>query len=153
MNTSVVGYCLHLLVQALPIYTANIMEADRERLSSDVPWTVSDRGRMTRALEQVLAGGTELAGLPPVVLPAEFVAAAIALCVHPVNHLVACAWCGEKLSLQTEANGAVDGVVTPGVHEVVTPRKLLALTIQAYGHDGNFKERFDSKLEEIANAI
>ena len=151
MNSTVVGYCLNLLVDALPTYTANLMEADRERLSSEVPWTVSDRGRMTRALEQVLAGGTELAGLPPVSLPAEFVAAAIALTVHPVNHLVACSWSGEKLSLQTEANGYIEGQSTPCCHEVVTPRKLLALTIQAYSHDGGFKQRFDSAVERLTD--
>jgi hypothetical protein len=151
MNKATLEYCMRLCTDSLPVYTANVNEADLDRLKSQVPWTGTDRARMTRALEQVLAAGTELASLPAVPLPAEVVAATIALIVHPINHMVACSWCGQKLSLQTEMAGGTEANEAPAVHEVVTPRRLLALTVAAYGQNPVFVENFRNKVEGLTS--
>jgi len=53
-------------------------------------WLRSDRGRVRRCLEAYAYGGLDIIGLPRFPLPAEFVACAIALHVHPSNWMTAC---------------------------------------------------------------
>lgn len=54
-------------------------------------WLLGDRNRARRALESIVYGGLDVVGLPRFAIPAEFIAAGIALYVHPVNLQLACA--------------------------------------------------------------
>jgi len=105
MNKEAYTYCLSAVAATAPTYLANVMEADREKLTQDVPWVATDRNVVERALQNVLQAGVAHTGLPAVELPAEFVAAGIAIVVHPINYLVCCAWVGQKLSIAAESQG------------------------------------------------
>lgn len=56
---------------------------------SDV-WVGTDRGRARRCVEAVVYGALDYCGYPRFPAPAEFISAAIAYFVHPVNLQTAC---------------------------------------------------------------
>ena len=53
-------------------------------------WLATDRSRARRILETFVYGALDLQGLPRFPVPAEYLAACIALNVHPSNYMAAC---------------------------------------------------------------
>lgn len=53
-------------------------------------WVATDRSRARRCVEAAIYGSLDFCGYPRFAVPAEFVAAAIAYYVHPVNIQTAC---------------------------------------------------------------
>lgn len=68
----------------------DITEDDYAFLTTDRPWVSTERSRARRCVEATVYGALDLLGYPRFPAPAEFVAAAIAYYVHPVNIQTAC---------------------------------------------------------------
>lgn len=64
---------------------------DYEFATSNRLWLATDRSRVRRCVEAMVYGSLDVIGLPRFPAPAEFIAAAIAFYVHPVNVQIACA--------------------------------------------------------------
>ena len=56
----------------------------------DKPWIREDRALVTQCVQKIVYGALEVAQLPRFAMPAEFIAAAICIFVHPCNWRVAC---------------------------------------------------------------
>lgn len=97
------------IAAAKMISTASVMDLtneDFEFVSGDQLWLISDRTRAKRCVESLVYGAIDVVGIPRFPAPAEFVAAAIALYVHPVNIQLAC---GMLDGLQT-AEAVLQGI-------------------------------------------
>lgn len=68
----------------------DITEDDYAFLTTNRPWVSTERSRARRCVEATVYGALDLLGYPRFPAPAEFVAAAIAYYVHPVNIQTAC---------------------------------------------------------------
>ncbi len=88
--------------RAVSLREMAISEEDYMTLKGDVVWLPNDRIRMRGALDAVLHYTTDQMGLPRVDYPAEFVATALAVFVHPVNLATACSWLSGLLCLTSD---------------------------------------------------
>ena len=70
---------------------------DWEQLTGNTPWTVSDRPKVSRTLTDLIYASVELLGLPRFRIPAEYVAAVVAVFVAPANIFAASSWVGSDL--------------------------------------------------------
>ena len=68
----------------------DISEDDFEFIISDGLFLPVDRSRCRRIIEAIIYGALDYVGYPRLAAPAEFVAAAIAYYIHPVNIMTAC---------------------------------------------------------------
>lgn len=68
----------------------DLTEEDYEFLTSNNLWIATDRSRARRCVEATVYGALDFVGFPRFAAPAEFVAAAIAFYVKPVNLQTAC---------------------------------------------------------------
>lgn len=69
----------------------DLTEEDFAFVTGDRLWLGVDRSRARRCVEALVYGAIDVVGLPRFAAPVEFIAAAIALYVHPVNAQLACA--------------------------------------------------------------
>lgn len=68
----------------------DLSEKDFEFLTINKPWVANERARARLVVESAVYGTLDYIGLPRFAVPAEFIAAAVAYYVHPVNHMYAC---------------------------------------------------------------
>lgn len=61
-----------------------------QKAMSPAPWIGGERAEVRRTLDSLIYASVDAAGLPRIDLPAEFVAAVLAIFVHPTNLMVAC---------------------------------------------------------------
>lgn len=148
MNHSMITSALAIVGSASTIYAANVAKTDLARLRGDTLWLAGDRLRMLRALDTVIQGGLEVAGVPPVRMPSELLAAGIACFVHPVNWPTASHWLGETYTVSAEAIGVESGRDKPGVTPL-KPRQLYALVCQAYDAPEPFRNALVKKLDKL----
>lgn len=99
----------------------NLTEADYEFLTRDKMWTYVDRATARRCLEACIYGALDLVGMPRFPAPAEFIAGAIALYVHPCNIQMACSEMGSVPSTDT---------LTNGLERLVSPELVFATVVQ-----------------------
>lgn len=99
---------------------------DFDRVTGNRPWQGSERNQITVALNTLLSGVLDAAGRPRFSLPAEWVAAAIAVFVSPINIQLACDY--------VERPGTASDLGR-GVEEFdrCTARQLFALIVQFHG--------------------
>ena len=74
-----------------------ITREEFEKLTGPVPWVGTDRHRVSQTLNALMHAGADILALPRFDLNAEYVAASIAIFVHPVNVYAACRFV-EKVS-------------------------------------------------------
>lgn len=124
---------------------------DFTRVTGAVPWLGTDRNRITVALNTLLSGVLDAAGVPRFALPAEWVAAAIAVFVSPINIHLACSY--------VERPGTASDLGR-GVEEFdrCTAQQLFALIVQFYGSDAHvearrqFEAKTQLKLDQLESA-
>lgn len=124
-----------------------ILLEDLQLVCSVTQWTrPSDRTRIRTTIERVIWGALDNLGIPRFELPAEYIAAWIAVMVQPVNRLTACAMFGQP-RVATEL--AADPL-TQQTYEGVTPMRLFAIVHIAEGRD----EHLTAQLrEQIRSAL
>lgn len=135
--------------QDLPI--GHILDADFDKLCSDVPWINSDRGRIENTINDLIYGALDLQGLPRITVSAEHIAAVISFFASPVNFMVASVWCERKEKLASHED------IVEGKPEVecdhITASQLYALVTEAYGHESHaiYRERWEAKTQRALN--
>lgn len=97
--------------------TVNLNADDFAFLTTDKMWTGADRQRVRLCVEACVYGACDVVGMPRFEVPAEYVAAAIAYYVHPINIKYAVAEMGR---VEWSIN------VINGVEEPVKPNVLFA---------------------------
>jgi len=118
-----------------------ISRADYMRFVGDAPWLGTDRNRMTSILHSLTLGSIDALGLPRFkTLPAEFLAAAIAVFVSPVNIHVACVY--------APTSGEAEILGRAGSPNSVTSEQLFALVQQLYASEERSPARalFEKKV-------
>lgn len=96
---------------------------DWKKLSAAKPWIANDRTRMAFIFNSLMSSTTNVIGVPAFQMPAEYIAAGIALYVHPINVHAACRFL-ERLPTAEEQGRAVEGT------DKVTAAQLFALVVQ-----------------------
>lgn len=128
--------------------TIGISIDDFNKVIGDTPWLGSDRNRVTVALNTLLSGVLDAAGVERFNLPAEWVAAAIAVFVSPINIQLACRYVERP-------GGASD--LGRGVDEFdrCSAQQLFALIVQFHGSNEwaearqQFERNTKLKLDEM----
>ena len=120
---------------------------DRELLTSDLPWTALDRGRVQRALDALVCGSLDAVGIPRMALPSEFVAGAIAVAVRPINLLLACHFVADRVPTYPASLLASD----PNEPEAptISAQQLLSMVLTCNQECGVFRSKFRKRLEIV----
>lgn len=127
-----------------------LSEQDWKKVNADVPWIGSDRNRVTVSLNTLLSGVLDAAGVPRFALPAEYIAAGIAMYVSPINIQLACAYVERPRSIQSLAGNQNE-------FDTCTAAQLYALIVSFHGsteHDHArrlFEKNTKLKLEQLAD--
>ena len=152
-DLNVVRTAMQVISAGAGDYVIDAPVQDRKLLVGKQVWLMSDRDRIQRALDAVCVGALDAVGLPRFSLPAEYVAGAIAVCVHPVNYQVACHVAADRIpSRPVEQESSED----EPVFGALSARQLFALVLQAAADAPAFRaawiKRVDKSLEAVANA-
>ena len=125
------------LAQAERTYTdlhkAHGIEEHHWALLTQSEYWTADQARAIRSiLANVVEVSMTIAGMPPVPLPGQYVAAVIATCVAPCNRMIACV----KAPDTFDAAMASGFMGSPEVQDM-TPQQLMALVL---AYSGGFPE-------------
>jgi len=112
--------------------TAGVGPEDFKKIISDMPWMGVDRGRITQALSALMVGAADSQAIPRFNLPAEYIAAAVSLFVHPTNCIAACEYLGSAHDAESLGRQIRPGSPMP---EKVTPQRIFALVCQLFRSD------------------
>lgn len=112
------------LGQAGQLDTLGISEADYKRLTASGPWMPAEKNRMTSVLHSLIMGSVDAMGLPRFHVPAEYMAAAIVVFVHPVNMHAACNC--------APSTGEADAMSRGDLSNNVRPEQLFSLCAALY---------------------
>lgn len=110
-------------------------EQEWELLTGNRIWTGRDRPTIKRLLDNLLQGMLHTMGLPPIDLPAEYVASCVCLFIHPANFFPACSWLGNFH--RSDELGNFDGSQmnpTDGL-ERVSASQIFALVCTLYSNE------------------
>lgn len=105
----------------------NLTEDDFNFVTRKTLWLTIDRSRVRQCVESIVYGALDFIGFPRFDVPAEFIAAAIAHYVHPVNFMAACA--------VMEGCSFTENVIN-GVERVITGRELFSHVCRLYAGYG-----------------
>ncbi len=105
----------------------NLLPEDLNLVKQDISWQNVERGQVTRTLEVLMHGTTDALGLPRIEIPAEYLAAAIIMFVHPSNILVACRWM--EGGFTSESMGNPSSATAQG-SAIITASQLFSLCTQ-----------------------
>lgn len=105
------------------IETFGVSVEDFRKLSGHAFWIATDRTRMKATLEALLSASMDVVGIPRFQMPAEYIAAGIALFVAPNNVHSACRFM-ERVPTAEHLGRAVDS------SDKATADQLFALVVQ-----------------------
>lgn len=103
--------------------TLGVSAEDFKKLSGDSPWMSTDRNRMNLVLSSLLSSTMDIIGVPRFQMPAEYIAAGIALFIAPINVQIACRFMERVPSAETLGRGLENS-------DIVTASQLFALVCQ-----------------------
>lgn len=120
-----------------------VSRGDFDRFVGDDPWLQTDRYRMAEMIHALANASLDAQGLPRFSLPAEYIAATIAMFVHPMNALMAARIAPPAISAADGGRG-----VTP---QPCTSEQIFALLVQLYAHSGRGQARASfEKLTKVS---
>jgi len=102
-----------------------ISQSDYDKATGATPWSTEDRNKVVQTLKALMFGATDTLGFPRFRLPAEYVAAAIVMFVHPYNSRYAC------LALEKSSSPA-DKLSKGDDSEDVSASQLFSLVVELY---------------------
>ena len=111
---SAVQYCPEMIKSSMDLIASgagdayiDCSEEEKRILFQDRFWNPTDKFVVIGALRKVLMGSVTAAGYPAIDVPAEMVAAAIAMLIRPANQFAACILMSETLvTVEEAASGA-----------------------------------------------
>lgn len=110
----------------------NIAKADFERVTGSLPWLGVERGRMTVALQQLIYCAVDAQNSPRFPLSAEYLAAGIAMYVHPGNMQLACTWIADTSVDNATLQRKSDMLSSTKSPDRIMPDQLFALVCDIY---------------------
>lgn len=115
-----------------------IGQADWDILVQEEPWTPQQVMGIRNVLAQVVEVALTIAGMPPVPLPGQYVAAVIAIIVQPANRFLAC----------TKVPDTFDAVAASGLQGMseIQPMKREQLFALTMAYSGGFGGEPSPKL-------
>lgn len=122
----------------------DVNDGIRETVQSKRPWLPDERGHVEQGMLALMVGTCDKRGVARPKLPAEYVAAAIALAVHETNWLVACHWLGEGLATNAAMVAGEDEAA-----EVVTAGQLCAMVLAAVAKDEQYISQFNARWDPL----
>jgi len=116
-----------------------VSQADFDMLTGQLPLTQGERNRAHNTLGALLNVSCDIIGAPRFTLPAEYVAAGIALFVAPINAQALC-------RVMERSPSAGELAINQG-YENCSAEQLFALVVSLYGDSGTneAKEIFETK--------
>lgn len=129
-----------------------ILPSDLQTTLGKLPWQANERHLVTKTLDILMYGTMDLLGLPRFQVPAEYVAATIAMFVQPLNLMVACRW-------MEAGQPTVDYLGNPTVatsnQEPVESSQLFALCLQVVNDIDipAFKRQFEARITMSIEAV
>jgi len=117
-----------------------ISQSDYDALTGPSPWLPSERNRMHTTLNALLNVSADTLGCPRFTLPAEYVAASIAVFVNPINAQSICRIMERSPSASDLGSGSQ-------TIENCSAEQLFALVVQLYGDPvaNSARARFETK--------
>lgn len=147
------------LITALGLYDSliddprRLQNVDKERfelLMSPGPWTTIDRSDVRVAFDAILFGTLDSMGLPRFTLPCEYVAAAIAKFVSPVNVMTMCSWSEHHGTSADDMSVAQSSTII----EPVTARQLFAfVSMVLAASPGTVSSRYDCAVRNALSEV
>lgn len=119
-----------------------VTEDDYKLVTGSNPWLGVDRPRVRQVLDMLAAGIMDLTGTARFEMPAEYIAAVVAVFVHPTNCMVACQW-------QSNMRPADEILGASSQAMIVDPAVLFVLVCKIYGDEhgaSQIKAAFDKKV-------
>ena len=116
---------------------------DFDKLTGEAPWGRDDRDAMHQMIDKAIFGACDALKLPRLEVSAEYVAAAIAYFVHPVNIMMACTIYEGQLARNVDM---MSPLYDRKSAQRVTAREMHSLIQAAYSDGPNshpFRDRFD----------
>lgn len=153
MNLAIMLSAMSVLARgsAESLASLGVSEPDFKLTTGSVPWLAADRQRVRNTLDAVLHGAMDATGQPRFEVSAEYVAAALAMFVAPVNLQVACRWM-ESARPVDDLAASSDTSASP-----LTAQQMHALCILALGDDAAlaaFRDKFEKRVNlSIAHAV
>ena len=133
-----------------PVLLDSVSQEGLRILSSDEFWLANERSLIARTIGEVLFFSIDRLGLPRFVIPAEYVAAAIAAYVRPQNQMVACLW--------SEYHGGIADELATGLDvEPLTAPQLFSIVSninsRSYASVGpaTLQSRVSAALDAVTN--
>ena len=112
-----------------PIQALGLLPKELELITGDVPWRADQRIIVSKGLHTLMYSTMDTLGLQRFEVPAEYVAATIAMFVQPTNVMVACSW------LEADLRSAA-AVGNPNVESIdrkeVKASQLFGLCLQMF---------------------
>lgn len=126
-----------------------LIAEDIKLVTGGTAWQNAERHRITKTLDALQYGTMDLIGLPRFTVPAEYVAAVIAMFVHPANIMVACRW---MESGQNSVSFMGDPSSTTNT-EAISAGQLFALCLQSISQIDSqaFRKQFETRVNLAIN--
>ena len=141
-SPSLVRSAMELIASGAGDMYVDASEEEKRLLAQDRFWQGPESNIALSGLQKVLTGSASAAGYPGIDLPAEFIAAGIAMMVRPCNQLGACTLLARNLVTVDEAVSG--GQFADGFQ--CSPRALYAMVLQAYEWSPKFQEKMMKRL-------
>ncbi len=119
---------------------------DLRLVTGAISWNASQRTLVVRTLETLMFGTMDILGLPRFSVPAEYVAAAIAMFVHPTNILVASVW----MESGRQSADALGNPTSASINrEEVDSQQIFAICLQLQGdiEVAQCQQQFESRTK------
>lgn len=107
--------------------TLGVLPDQLQLVTGQLPWQLNERNIVVRTLDLLMFGTMDILSLPRFEVPAEYVAATIAMFVSPSNIMVACRW---MESSQASADLLGNPASTSQNTSYITSTQLFALVLQ-----------------------
>lgn len=130
-------------------------------LTQDDIWRVEHKLQVIRTFQAVVFGSLQIMGLPPIVVPTEYIAAVVATLVSPSNQKICCVWLSHERMNGTGAPAITIAAQAqpPSQWDPHTADQLFALVCLLHDTDETnyarirFKERLGVKLTEAEKKV
>ncbi len=149
IQLTVVKGAMHALAQGAAsgaLANLGIPPQDMQTIQGNIPWNGSQRTLVVRTLETLMFSSLDIMGIPRFSVPAEYVAAAITMFVHPSNILVASVW----MESGRQSADALGNPVSASINrEEVDAQQIFSLVLQLAGSSevARCQQQFESRMK------
>ncbi len=153
IQLKVVKSAMHALAEGCAsgsLESLGLLTSDLKLVTSNLPWKAAERNTVVRTMDTLMYGTMDALALPRFEVPAEYVAAAIAMFVKPCNIQPACIW------LESSGLSALQ-MANPSTNQTrIEANQLFALVLQLSDDSevGEIRHLFEQRTQyQITQAI